>query len=111
MTRISGGATAGIFLSAVLVCSAGAPPAGALDSMRGKLVVDKGHPSLLRTAAGDIRLVGADPKIEAAFADPRITGREFELSGRFLEDGSFEIHEYWVVRGDSLRRLIYFCET
>src|SRR6058998_252112 len=80
-------------------------------SIEGQLLIEAGKHAVLKTEGKDIPLSSPDRDIAAAFADSRISGRRMKLVGRFRDDGVFEIKEFFVVRPDSLYRLIYYCDT
>ena len=80
-------------------------------SIEGQLIIEAGKPAVLKTQAKDIPLSSPDKNIAATFADSRISGRRMKLVGKFRDDGVFEIKEFFVVRPDSLYRLIYYCDT
>jgi len=80
-------------------------------SIQGKLIAENGKPSVLETAGKGVRLYSGDASISATLHDTRLSGREFKFSGKWKSDGSFEVRDYFVLHGDQLFRLIYFCDT
>jgi hypothetical protein len=80
-------------------------------SIEGQVLIEPGKPAILKTQGKDVPLSSPDKEIAATFADSRISGRRMKLVGKFRNDGVFEIKEFFVVRPDSLYRLIYFCDT
>jgi hypothetical protein len=80
-------------------------------TLQGKLVVEKGKGPILQTKEKPVPLASNDSNLAATLSDPRISGREIKLEGRFKDDGAFEVHKFFVVRSGSLYRLIYFCDT
>ncbi len=85
--------------------------AGDIASIQGKLLIEPGKAAILRTPEKDVPLSSGDKEIASTFKDTRISGRELKLEGQFRNDGVFEVREFYVVRPDSLYRLIYFCDT
>src|SRR5436309_919671 len=81
------------------------------SSIEGQLIIEAGKPAILRTQGKDVQLSSPDKDVAATFADARISGRRMKLVGRFRDDRVFEIKEFFVVRPDSLYRLIYYCDT
>jgi hypothetical protein len=80
-------------------------------SIQGKLVVESGKPVVLESAGGTVRLTSDNESIAATLQDSHVSGRELKLVGRGKGDGSFEVRDFFVVHGDKLFRLIYFCDT
>ena len=80
-------------------------------SIQGKVVIEAGKPAILRSQGKDVPLASDDKEISATFRDTRLSGREMKIVGKFRSDGSFEIHQFYMVRPDGLHRLIYFCHT
>jgi hypothetical protein len=80
-------------------------------TIQGKLVVERGKGAVLQTKEKPVPLKSNDSNLAATLSDPRISGREVKMEGRFREDGVFEVHKFFVVRSGSLYRLIYFCDT
>ena len=96
-------------LFAILGLSGGADADG--DTIQGKLIIEPGKPAILRYEGKDVPLTSADKYIVATLKDTRISGREMKLTGRFRDDGAFEIRDFHVVRSGRLYRLLYFCDT
>jgi hypothetical protein len=80
-------------------------------TIQGKLVVEGGKGSILQTKEKPVPLTSSNKNLAATLSDPRISGREVKLEGKFKEGGVFEVHKFFVVRSGSLYRLIYFCDT
>jgi hypothetical protein len=81
------------------------------QSLSGKLRVDGGKPMLLEPGGKAVRLTSDDEATSETLADARLSGRDLKLIGRLRPDGSFDVREFYVVRGNSLYRLIYFCDV
>jgi hypothetical protein len=81
------------------------------QSIQGKLVVEAGKPSVLEVGGKATRLTSDVESIADTLQDARLSGRELKLIGKQRGDGSFGVHDFFVVRGDKLFRLIYFCDT
>lgn len=97
-------------LAFLLLCLAGSA-ADREVSVQGAVIIAEGKARLIRPKEKDTFLTSNDPLIAAVFRDSRISGRDMKLAGKFLPDGSFEIKQFHVVHGESLYRLIYFCDT
>jgi hypothetical protein len=80
-------------------------------TIQGKLVVEGGKGPILQTKGKPVPLASSDSNLAGTLSDPRISGREVKLEGKFKEGGVFEVHKFFVVRSGSLYRLIYFCDT
>jgi hypothetical protein len=80
-------------------------------TIQGKLVVEGGKGPILQTKEKPVTLTSSDTNLAATLSDPRLSGREVKLEGKFKEGGVFEVHKFFVVRSGSLYRLIYFCDT
>ena len=79
--------------------------------IQGRLQISKGKAAVLVEADKQIPLVSEDADIASVLGDERVSGRQVKLVGRTLEDGSFSVREFYVVRRDLLYRLVYFCAT
>jgi len=79
-------------------------------SLEGKLLVESGKP-FLESGGKRVPLASRDAKLAATLGDSRISGRPLRVIGSQRPDGVFEVNEFYVVRPDGLRRLIYFCFT
>ena len=80
-------------------------------SVQGTVIIAEGKARLVRPKEKDTLLTSSDPVIAATFRDSRISGRVMKLEGKSLTDGSFEIKRFHIVHGETLYRLIYFCDT
>ena len=80
-------------------------------SITGKLSVEKGKPALSGSGGKTTLLTSDDESIAETLQDVRLSGRELKLVGKWKGNGSFEVRDFFVVRGDKLFRLIYFCDT
>jgi len=80
-------------------------------TIQGKLVVEGGKGPILQTKEKPVPLTSSDTNLAATLSDPRLSGREVKLEGKFKEGGVFDVHKFFVVRSGSLYRLIYFCDT
>lgn len=80
-------------------------------SIQGLVYIVDGKARLARTNHKDTSLSSGNPLIAATFEDSRLSGKRMKLEGRFLADGSFDIKQFYVIHGDALYRLIYFCNT
>ena len=80
-------------------------------TIQGKLVVEGGKGTILQTKEKPVPLTSSDTNLSATLSDPRISGREVKLEGKFKEGGVFDVQKFFVVRSGSLYRLIYFCDT
>jgi hypothetical protein len=109
----------GIFNRVILMCIAPAAlgqmalteQGKAEQSIQGKLVVEAGKPARLENGAKATPLTSDTDSIAETLQDTRLSGRELKLVGKMKGDGSFEVHDFFIVRGDALFRLIYFCDT
>ncbi len=80
-------------------------------SVQGKLQISGGKAAVLLDAGTSVTLVSDNSDIAATLGDERIAGRQVKLLGVSLADGSFSVRQIYVVRGDSLYRIVYFCAT
>lgn len=94
-----------------LLLSSAAYAADQNISVQGTVIITQGKARLVRPKEKDAFLTSSDPLTAAIFQDSRISGKDMKLEGKFLPDGSFEIKQFHIVHGDSLYRLIYFCEV
>ncbi len=88
---------------------ANAPPDG--SSMQGRLAVENGKPAIVDAAGKKTPLESPDDPIAATLADTRLSGKELKLIGRLGADGTFQVEDFYVVHGNTLYRLIYYCDT
>lgn len=80
-------------------------------SLQGKLRISDGKATALTEQGKEATLTSEIPDVAAMLGDERLTDRPVRLVGRFRPDGSFSVREFYVVRHDSLYRIIYFCDT
>ncbi|NWG14477.1 MAG: hypothetical protein HXY20_13190 [Acidobacteria bacterium] len=80
-------------------------------SVQGKLQISGGKAVVLPGEGKSIPLVSKDPDIAATLGDERISGRQAKLLGRMSRDGSFSVEQLYIVRGEAIYRLVYFCAT
>ncbi len=80
-------------------------------SVQGKLRISGGKAVVQLNAGKAVPLVSDNPDIVATLGDERISGRQVKLTGYLLKDGSYSVRQLYIVRGDSLYRLVYFCAT
>ena len=80
-------------------------------SVQGKLRISVGGAAVLVDAGKPVPLVSENRDIAATLGDERISGRQVKLVGIWLRNGSFSVRQFYVVKGDSLYRLVYFCAT
>ena len=101
----------------LLTCwmSAGFPAFASDDqgdiSLQGELVVKKGPEAVLESGGKTVPLMSDRRSNTDTLSDSRLSGRELRVVGKYRKDGSFEVHEFFVVHGKSLYRIIYFCEV
>ncbi len=80
-------------------------------SLQGKLQIADGKTAILMDQ-GKVVALGSDiPDVAATLSDERISGRPVKVLGRLRPDGVFSVREFYVVRPESLYRIIYFCDT
>ncbi len=80
-------------------------------SLQGKLDVEKGPQALLQSEGKTVLLTSDSRSTLDTLSDSRLSGRELKVVGRFRKDGSFEVHEFFVIHGNNLYRVIYYCEV
>ena len=80
-------------------------------SLQGELVVKKGQEAVLEGGGKPVPLTSDRRSTSDTLSDSRLSGRELKVVGKYRDDGSFEVHEFFVVHGKSLYRIIYFCEV
>jgi hypothetical protein len=80
-------------------------------ALRGKIIIAKGRPPFLQTGGKEITLRGAEEFLAKTLEDGRISGKQLELKGKFLADGSFEVSDIFTVHPDGLYKVIYFCNV
>jgi len=80
-------------------------------SIQGKLIAENGKPAVLESGGKATLLTSDNESIAETLQDVRLSGRELKLVGKWKGNGSFEVHDFFVVHGDKLFRLIYFCDT
>ena len=84
-------------------------PEGKEEALQGKLRVDEGKALLLGDPGKRIPLVSADTNVAATLADARLSGRTVRVLGLTGPDGAFSVRVFYVVRAESLHRVVYFC--
>jgi hypothetical protein len=80
-------------------------------SVIGRLLAQPGKPAVLQSEGKDIPLASEKRSIAETLCDPRLSGRELRVVGQFEKDGSFQVHEFFVVRPDGQYRVIYYCDV
>ncbi len=100
-----------LFGMALAGLSLSAARAAEQPGVQGKLIIKNGVPAILESDGKELRLRSADDSIADTLADPRLSGRELKLVGRTSPDGMFQVEDFYVVHGNTLFRLIYFCDT
>jgi hypothetical protein len=105
----------GIAAIALLLVLAGIDARSSTDfgekSLFGKLRLDGGKPVLLEPGGRETRLTSDDEATSETLADASQSGKDLKVIGRSRPDGSFDVQEFYIVRGNSLYRLIYFCDV
>ncbi len=81
------------------------------SSVQGKLVVENGRPLIAEAGGKRVRFQTDDQAIAETLSDARLSGKELKLVGRSGPDGTFQVDDFYVVRGGTLFKLIYFCDT
>ncbi len=80
-------------------------------TIEGIIAVAKGMPPVLRSQGKDIRLSSEDESVAKTLQDPRVSGKQLKLVGKFRIDGSFDVADLFVVHPDGLYRIIYYCQV
>ena len=80
-------------------------------AVRGKLLAQAGKEAVLQCEGKEIPLGSDRRSIAETLRDSRLSGRELKVVGQFKQDGSFEVHEFLVIRPDALYRVIYHCDV
>jgi len=80
-------------------------------SLQGKLQISDGKATVLIEQGRTVALESDVADVAATLSDARISGRPVKLLGRLRPDGVFSVREFYVVRPESLYRIIYFCDT
>jgi hypothetical protein len=80
-------------------------------SLQGKLHISDGKATVLVEQGKVVALESDVADVAATLSDERISGRPVKVLGRFRPDGVFSVREFYVVRPESLYRIIYFCDT
>ena len=80
-------------------------------TIQGKVVIETGKPARIESSDKSILLTSDRKSIVETLKDVRLSGKQMKLLGEFRDDGSFEIHDFYILRNDSLYRLIYYCDT
>ncbi len=105
--RAAASALALTLIASVLV----ARPFEQQSSVQGKLVIENGKPLIADAGGKRIRFQTDDQAIAETLSDARLSGKELKLVGHSGPDGSFQVDDFYVVRGGTLFKLIYFCDT
>lgn len=80
-------------------------------SLQGKLRLSDGKATVVVEQGKAVSLESNIADVSATLSDERISGRPVKVLGRFRPDGVFSVREFYVVRPESLYRIIYFCDT
>jgi len=80
-------------------------------SLQGKLQISEGKATVVVEQGKAVSLESDVADVAATLSDERISGRPVKVLGRFRPDGVFSVREFYVVRPESLYRIIYFCDT
>ncbi|HYK90514.1 MAG TPA: hypothetical protein VE398_17200 [Acidobacteriota bacterium] len=97
-----------LLFAAIAFCG---PQIGAAATLDGKVVVEGRNPPQLQLQDKRIQLSIADDSIGETLRDHRVAGKQMRLVGKFRDDGSFEVTDFFVVHPDGLYRIIYFCNV
>jgi hypothetical protein len=97
---------------AVICCLLVPASSKTLDlTLQGRLRFGNDHEPMLEVEAKSYRLVSGNKSVSSTLKDERLSDRVLKVIGALGEDGSFDVHEFFVVRGDNLYRVVYFCEV
>jgi hypothetical protein len=80
-------------------------------SLQGKLHISDGKAAVMVEQGKSVALESDIADVAATLSDERLSDRPVKLLGRFRPDGAFSVREFFVVRPESLYRIIYFCDT
>jgi hypothetical protein len=88
---------------------AGGMPEGKEETLQGKLRIAEGKALLVAETGKQTSLISADADVAATLADTRLSDRPVSVLGSTRPDGAFSVRVLYVVRGESLYRVVYFC--
>ncbi len=80
-------------------------------TLQGTLEFAKDGTPMLRTADGEVALGSGSKPLSDTLKDTRLSGRTLKVVGRTGKNSSFDVNEFFVVRGENLYRIIYYCEV
>jgi hypothetical protein len=80
-------------------------------SLQGKLHISEGKATVRVEPGKGVALDSDVADVAAMLSDERLSDRPVKLLGRFRPDGVFSVREFFIVRPESLYRVIYFCDT
>ena len=85
-------------------------------TVRGKLLVHEGQPTVVQTAEGRKLPLDGDDPTRKVLADPRLNGFEIQAKGKFDSNGRFVIdpihtHSLLVNQAGHLKLVSYWCDV
>jgi hypothetical protein len=80
-------------------------------ALEGRIHVEKRSPPVLQSGGKRILLSSEDTMISETLRDPRVSGKELKLIGKYGAGGTFQVSELYVVHPDGLYRIIYYCKV
>jgi hypothetical protein len=95
-------------LGAIVFGLAGAEQA-AQQTLRGKLVQEAGKEPVIQTSDGKRYTVAGDEFTESQMKDPKLSGRELELLGRFGAK-HFEATHIYTIKNGKRYKATYWCD-
>ena len=83
---------------------------GAERTVEGTLLVRDGN-AFLEVAGNELRLSSDRRSIQRTLEDARNSRKVLRVTGVSRGTGVLEVHDFLVVRGDKVYRLVYYCNT
>lgn len=99
-----------------LVCSLGAADKVQPETIRGKLLVREGQPTVIETAEHTLITVDGDTPTHKVLHDARVNGFEVQARGHFTAPGTFQVdpqhtHALLVHDHGNLKMITYWCDV
>lgn len=101
----------GLLLASVLLSPWGAAVAADGGSLQGRLVKPlEDRPLQLLASDGRTVELAVEELLERTMRDPQLADRSWEMRGRALADGRFEVDRAFTIKAGQRYRVTYYCE-
>ena len=100
-----------VALTSLLASNLWAAQAAPLTVLQGQLLTTRGDCPLLKINGHEEALSANTPYLLHTLQDKRLEGREVQLEGNPLPDGTFQVQWLYTIHSGKLFKVRYFCAT